>query len=263
MAKLNYILKSNPKTFINPMKTKLTTLLFSLLVFMGNAQSKDTIAAIKNQDKMSYRQFIAPVVMITAGTLLLNSALNEDLQSNAIRFFGQDFHTSADNYLPFVPVTQIYLGKTFGFKPKNDFQHQTINIIVANAIGAAVFTSLKWTIKEERPDQSDELSFPSGHTSIAFTNAALLYYEYKDSNLWYASSGFLFATATGMLRIANNKHYVSDVLTGAGIGLASGILVSYWRPFESMHFGKNKKTTAFIYPQIGSQIGIGAIVRLN
>lgn len=245
------------------MKTKLTTLLFSLLVFMGNAQSKDTIAAIKNQGKMSYRQFVAPVVLITTGTFLLSSALNEDLQSNTIRFFGQDFHTSADNYLPFVPVAQIYLGKTFGFKPKNDFQHQTINIIVANAIGAAVFTSLKYTVKEERPDQSDNLSFPSGHTSIAFTNAALLYYEYKDSNLWYASSGFLFATATGMLRIANNKHYVSDVLTGAGIGMASGILVSYWRPFESMHFGKNKKTTAFVYPQIGNQIGMGAIVRLN
>jgi membrane-associated phospholipid phosphatase len=39
--------------------------------------------------------------------------------------------------------------------------------------------------------------------------------EYKDSNLWYA--GFVFATATAILRIANNKHYSSDVLAGAGI----------------------------------------------
>ena len=245
------------------MKTKLTTLLFSLLVFMGNAQSKDTIAKIKNQDKISYKQFIAPVVLITAGTLLLNTNLNDDLQSNANRLFGQDFHTSADNYLPFVPVAQIYLGKSFGLKPKNDFQHQTLNIIVANAIGAAVFTTLKYTVKEERPDQSDDLSFPSGHTSIAFTNAALLYYEYKDSNLWYASSGFLFATATGILRIANNRHYTSDVLAGAGIGLASGLIVSYWNPFKSVTFGKKKKTTAFVYPQIASQIGLGTLILLN
>lgn len=82
------------------------------------------------------------------------------------------------------------------------------------------------------------MSFPSGHTSIAFTNAALLYYEYKDSNVWYASSGFLFATATGVLRIANNKHYTSDVLAGAGIGFASGLIVSYWNPFKSVTFGK-------------------------
>jgi len=245
------------------MKIKLSLLLFTLLVFNVNAQKKDTITAIKNQEKISYKQFIAPVALITAGSLLLNTALNEDLQSNANNFFGEDFHTNVDNFLPMVPVAQIYLGKSFGFKPKNDFQHQTINIIVANALGAAVFTTLKYTVKEERPDQTDNLSFPSGHTAIAFTNAAILYYEFKDSNLWYASSGFLFATATGILRIANNKHYTSDVLTGAGIGLASGLIVSYWNPFRSVTFGKNKKTTGYVYPQIGSQIGMGVHLQIN
>jgi len=245
------------------MKTKISTLVFSLLVFMGNAQSKDTIAAIKNQDKISAKQFIAPVALITTGALLLNTALNTDLQSNANNFFGEDFHTSADNYLQFVPVAQIYLGKTFGFKPKNDFQHQTINIVIVNAIMGTVVFATKNITNQERPDHSDNLSFPSGHTTLAFTNAALLYYEFKDSNLWYASSGFLFATATGVLRIANNKHYTSDVLAGAGIGLASGLIVSYWNPFKSVSFGKKKKTTAFVYPQIGSQIGIGALIQLN
>ncbi|MBC7847877.1 MAG: phosphatase PAP2 family protein [Flavobacterium sp.] len=245
------------------MKTKLITSFFLLLVFMGNAQTKDTISSIKKEDKISCKQFIAPVVLITSGALLLNTVLNEDLQSNANRFFGEDFYTTTDNYLPFVPVVQIYLGKSLGFKPKNNFKQQTINIIVANTIGAAVFTTLKHTVKEERPDQSDDLSFPSGHTAIVFTNAALLYYEYKDSNLWYASSGFLFASATGILRIANNSHYTSDVLAGAGIGLASGLIVSYWNPFKSVTFGKKKKTTAFVYPQIGSQIGLGALIQLN
>jgi hypothetical protein len=245
------------------MKSKLTSVLFLLLVFIGNAQTQDSISILKSKDKISYKQFIAPVALITSGSLLLNTALNDDLQKNANNFFGENFQSSSDYYLPFVPVAQIYLGKTFGFKPKNDFQHQTINIIVANAIGATVFTALKYTVKEERPDKSDDLSFPSGHTSIAFTNAALLYYEYKDSNLWYASSGFLFATATGVLRIANNKHYTSDVLAGAGIGLASGLIVSYWNPFKSVTFGKKNKTTAFVYPQIGSQIGFGALIQLN
>lgn len=245
------------------MRTNLFAILFSSLVFIGNAQTKDSIASPKKQDKLSYKQFIAPAALITTGVLLFNTKLNEDLQYNANRFFGQNFHTNADNYLPIVPVAQIYLGKSFGFKPKNDFQHQTINIIVANAIGVAVFSSLKYTIKEERPDQSDDLSFPSGHTTIAFTNAALLYYEYKDSNVWYASSGFLFASATGIFRIANNKHYTSDVLAGAGIGLASGLIVSYWNPFKSVTFGKKNKTTAFVYPQIGSHIGMGALIQLN
>jgi hypothetical protein len=245
------------------MSTKLFSILFFLLIFIGNAQTQDSISILKSKDKISYKQFIAPVALITSGSLLLNSALNDDLQSNANRFFGEDFDTSADDYLQFVPVAQIYLGKSFGFKPKNDFQHQTINIIVANAIMGTVVFATKNIVKEERPDQSDNLSFPSGHTALAFTNAALLYYEYKDSNVWYASSGFLFATATGVLRIANNKHYTSDVLAGAGIGLASGLIVSYWNPFKSVTFGKKNKTTAFVYPQIGSQIGMGALIQLN
>ena len=245
------------------MKTKLASLSFLLLVFMGNAQTKDSIASEKKEDKISYKQFIAPVALITTGSLLLNSALNDDLQSNANRFFGEDFQTSVDNFLPFIPVAQIYLGKSFGFKPKNNFKQQTINIAIANVMAVSVTEILKRSVKEERPDQSDDLSFPSGHTSVAFTNAALLYYEYKDSNLWYAGSGFLFATATGILRIANNRHYTSDVLAGAGIGLASGLIVSYWNPFKSVSLGKKKKTTAFVYPQIGSQIGLGALIQLN
>lgn len=245
------------------MKSKLTSVLFLLLVFMGSAQTQDSISILKSKDKISYKQFIAPVALITSGSLLLNTALNDDLQKNANNFFGENFQSSSDYYLPFLPVAQIYLGKSFGFKPKNDFYHQTINITIANAIAVSTTMALKYTVKEERPDKSDDLSFPSGHTSIAFTNAALLYYEYKDSNLWYASSGFLFATATGVLRIANNKHYTSDVLAGAGIGLASGLIVSYWNPFKSVTFGKKNKTTAFVYPQIGSQIGFGALIQLN
>jgi membrane-associated phospholipid phosphatase len=245
------------------MKAKVTTLLFSLLVFIGNAQTKDSALVSKPKDKITYQQFIAPVALITTGALLVNTALNDDLQSNSNRFFGEDFHTRADDVLPFVPVAQIYLGKSFGFQPKNDFQHQTINIAIANVMAVSAITALKHITKVERPDQSDNLSFPSGHSAVAFTNAALLYYEYKDSNIWYASSGFLFATATGVLRIANNKHYTSDVLTGTGIGLASGLIVSYWNPFKAVTLGKKKKNTAFVYPQIGNQIGLGTLIQLN
>ena len=241
-------------------KTKLFPILFLLLVFIGNAQYKDSIAVV---NKISYKQFIAPAALLTAGTVLLNTALNDDLQSNAHRFFSDDFHTSVDDFLPFVPVAQIYLGKNCGFKPKNDLQHQTINILIANTLSVSTTEIIKRSVQEERPDQSDSSSFPSGHTTVVFTNAALLFYEYKDSNLWYASSGFLFASATGILRVANNRHQTSDVLAGAGIGLASGLIVSYWNPFKTKSFGRKKKTTAFVYPQIGNQIGLGTLIQLN
>ncbi len=242
---------------------KVTALVLLLIVFKGNAQAIDTTSTAKQHDKIALKQFVVPAVLVTSGALLLNTQANQNIQSDIRKEFGIDFHTSVDNYIQLAPVAQIYAGKYLGFKPKNDFVHQTINIAVANAIMGTVVTVMKHSFKEERPDSSNNLSYPSGHTATAFTNASLLFYEYKDSNLWYASSGFLFATATGVLRIANNKHFASDVLTGAGIGTAVGLLVSYWHPFQSFNLGKSKKTTALVYPQIGNQIGLGLVVQMK
>ena len=240
------------------MKIKLLIALVFLLSLNGNAQQKDSISSFK--DNLSYKHFIIPATLITSGLILKNAPMNKNLQGDIRKILGTDFHTKADNYLQYEAVLQIYGGRYLGLNPKNDFLHQTINIAISNAIMGGIVQTMKHTFKEERPDGSDEFSFPSGHTATAFTNASLLFYEYKDANIWYASSGFLFATATGFLRIANNKHYTSDVLAGAGIGTAVGLAVSYWSPFKSVTFGKNK-THAFIYPQIGTNYGIGLLIK--
>jgi membrane-associated phospholipid phosphatase len=245
------------------MKYKLNPIF--LLLFIGSicAQTKDSIAYFSTKSKISYKQFITPAALVISGSVVLTTALNKDFQRDANTFFGKDFKTHADNLILFAPSAQIYLGKQLGLKPKNNFYRQTINMGVANVMAVSITMILKHSFRIERPDQSDNLSFPSGHTTIAFTNASLLFDEFKDSNIWYASSGFLFATATGALRIANNEHYLADVLVGAGIGMASAVLVSHWNPLKSLNFGKNKKNTAFVYPQIGSFIGLGTIVQLN
>ncbi len=240
------------------MKIKLLFVLTFLLSLNGNAQQKDSIFSIK--DNLSYKHFIIPAALVSSGLLLKNAPMNKNLQGDLRDILGTDFHTKIDDYLQFEPILQIYGGRYLGFKPKNDVLHQTINIAVSNVIMGGIVQTMKHTFKEERPDGSDEFSFPSGHTATAFTNASLLFYEYKDANIWYASSGFIFATATGFLRIANNKHYTSDVLAGAGIGTAVGLAVSYWCPFKSATFGKNK-THALIYPQIGTNYGIGLLIK--
>ena len=224
-----------------------------------NAQSNDSIFIGKSPKIITYKQFIVPAALVSGGFVLKNTTLNQNLQTDIRKVFGTDFHTKVDNYLQYEAVLQIYGGKYLGFKPKNDFLHQTINIVIANAIMGGVVQTMKRTFKEERPDLSDNYSFPSGHTGTAFTNASLLFYEYKEANIWYASSGFLFATATGALRIANNKHYTSDVITGAGIGLGVGLAVSYWSPFKSVSFAKNK-AHAILYPQVGNNYGIGLLI---
>lgn len=242
------------------MKSLFFIFLVSIVSLVSFGQSLDSIPAHKMQQALILKPFIIPTALIAGGVLLLQAPENEKLQTNIRTVFGADFQTKADNFLQYEAVLQIYGGKHLGFKPKNDVLHQSLHLVVANAIMGGIVQVMKISVNEERPDGTDNKSFPSGHTGTAFTNASLLFYEFKDTNIWYASSGFLFATATGVLRIANNKHRTSDVLAGAGIGLAVGTLVSYWNPFKSFSLGKNK-THALLYPQIGNNYGIGLLLQ--
>lgn len=240
------------------MKKILFIVMLFFLIPKMHAQQLDSVT---NHKKLTYKSFIIPTALIGSGIVLFNSQHNNNIQKDANSFFGSNFNTRIDDFTLFVPAAQIYAGKFLGFNPRNTFKHQTIDLATANTLSYVIVTAIKHSVKAHRPDGSDRFSFPSGHTALAFTNAALLYQEYKDSNFWYASSGFVFATATGILRVANNKHYTSDILTGAGIGLASGILVSHFNPLQKLRFGKKNKTSAFVYPQIGNQLGIGAVIK--
>ena len=86
-------------------------------------------------------------------------------------------------------------------------------------------TAFTYTIKKQtnrlRPNGVAYNSFPSGHTATAFAAAELLNQEFKHESLWYGYAGYAVATTTGILRMYNNKHWLSDVVAGAGFGMLS------------------------------------------
>ena len=82
---------------------------------------------------------------------------------------------------------------------------------------------LKLTIDAERPDRSNNNSFPSGHTSTSFAAAATLGRRHG----WeYGIPAHLVAAFVGVARIEAKKHYVQDVIVGAVIGEAAGWLLT-------------------------------------
>ena len=83
------------------------------------------VDSLKVQHKLTYKSFIAPVALLTAGGILLNSELNGDIQTKSSKVFGKSFRSGADNIFPFVPIAQIYLGKTLGFEPKTNYKNQS------------------------------------------------------------------------------------------------------------------------------------------
>lgn len=79
-------------------------------------------------------------------------------------------------------------------------------------------------------------SFPSGHTTVAFTIATVL--SYRIDKWWAYASLYSLATSTAIARIYLDKHWASDVLMGAGIGTVSALLI-----LNANEKTKNDKTT--------------------
>ena len=133
-----------------------------------------------------------------------------------------DFKTGIDDYTQFFgPVLTTGL-KIAGVESRSDWGRYLASTAMSYAIMAGFVNGIKYTAKEMRPDGSTANSWPSGHTATAFVGATILHKEYGlTRSSWYSVAGYTVATATGVMRVLNNRHWISDVLSGAGIGIMS------------------------------------------
>ena len=169
-------------------------------------------------------RWIAPAVLIPVGLALIPDYPNSHFDRFYIRSEVQDklhFRTKADDYLQYGPAVAWAGLSLAGVKGRSPLLDRAAIGVLAYGISTLVVISLKNTTQELRPDASNDYSFPSGHTANAFTGAALLDHEFSAVSSWIPIGGYAMATTTGFLRITNDKHWVSDVLVGAGIGLLS------------------------------------------
>lgn len=153
------------------------------------------------------------------------------------------FHTEVDNYIQYLPLaTQLAMGLG-GVKGRSKNRWQLLATdAMAAAMMATMVNGLKHGVNRTRPNGGHG-SFPSGHTATAFMGATLLAHEYGHRSIWFPIAGYSVATATGVMRILNNRHYASDVLVGAAIGIASAEL-AYWASdaiFNNRKLFKNNK----------------------
>lgn len=135
------------------------------------------------------------------------------------------FKTEIDDYTQFFgPVMTVGL-KVAGVEGRSDWGRFLVSAAMSYGLMAGFVNGIKYTAKEMRPDGTSANSWPSGHTATAFVGATILHKEYGlTRSPWYSVAGYGVATATGVMRVLNNRHWVSDVLSGAGIGILSGEL---------------------------------------
>ena len=133
-----------------------------------------------------------------------------------------DFKTGIDDYAQYFGPAMVVGLKLGGYEGRSDWPRLLSSAAMSYAIMAAFVNGIKYTAKEMRPDGSTANSWPSGHTATAFVGASLLHKEYGlTRSPWWSVAGYGVATATGVMRVLNNRHWISDVMSGAGIGIMS------------------------------------------
>ena len=133
-----------------------------------------------------------------------------------------DFKTGIDDYTQYFGPAMVVGLKLGGVEGRSDWPRLLASAGMSYAIMAALVNGIKYTAKEMRPDGSSANSWPSGHTATSFVGATLLHKEYGlTRSPWYSVAGYGVATATGVMRVLNNRHWISDVMSGAGIGILS------------------------------------------
>ena len=188
----------------------------------------DTAAGV-NPYRFSWKQLIVPGTLIGAGTVGmeagwfkgLNGKVNPTDASESVS------PTPVDDIIQYAPVAGIYALKLCGVPSRHDYVETSLILAMAWGMGVIAVQTAKHTFKVWRPDGSSYDSFPSGHSATAFMGAELLRREFAGTNPWIGYSGYAVAIATGALRVHHNRHWLTDVLAGAGIGILSA-RAAYW-----------------------------------
>jgi hypothetical protein len=183
-----------------------------------------------SKNYLTAKSILIPVTLVEYGFASLKSDALQDLNKKISEEVTEDasgFKTRADDYLRYAPAASVYLLNAVGIKGKHKFLDRTIILTMSTIISSQLVTALKHATHQLRPDGSTYNSFPSGHTTTAFIGAEMMNQEFGWRSPWYSVAGYTMATGTAFLRIMNNRHWLSDVVAGAGIGMLS-TKFSYW-----------------------------------
>jgi len=102
-----------------------------------------------------------------------------------------------------------------------------VNTLASAGVAFGGKTVLKELVSSERPDHSDNKSFPSGHAAMAFAAARSVDKEFRRESVWIPVAGYALATAVGVERVVSDRHHWYDAVAGAALGFGSAEL-TWW-----------------------------------
>lgn len=184
---------------------------------------KDSIRQLSFREKAKYltrRELsYSPIPLMGVGFLAMSKKKNFRAARNSME---PRFKSSLDDYLQYSPLAITFALKAVGYEGRSSWGRFLASGSMSYAIMAILTNGMKYSIREMRPDGSTRNSFPSGHTATAFAAATILHKEYGlTRSPWISAAGYALAMTTGVMRSLNNRHWISDIMVGAGIGIFS------------------------------------------
>lgn len=227
----------------------LWALLICCCVCNVSAQTPEDSTVVDTSTRFSARQLILPASLMTVGTFGVYNGwfkhMKRDLKEDFADWRDGNY-CHIDDKLQYLPVVaNLGLGLT-GLKARHSLKERVaITATSYLALGLTV-NVVKHTVREKRPDSDKRNSFPSGHTSTAFMGAELVRADYGTVP---GICAYTVASGIAVLRLYNERHWLNDVIAGAGVGILCA-RVGYWLlPAERKLFGwSNKETTTVVIP---------------
>ena len=199
-------------------------LLLGLLLMLLSLHPAGAQVAVR-RDSSAFRpqELIAPGVLMTAGIGIhwlasesIDIPLQDDVQRLRSRWGEVPLYNYTFKYIPALPLAMdVGLG-LLGAKAEHGFLDRCLEAGIATGLVSVSALAIKGLIDSPRPDGRDNNAFPSGHCCIAFVGAELVRMEYG----WgWGAGAYAVATTVAALRVYHNRHYMSDLLMGAGMGI--------------------------------------------
>lgn len=212
-----------------------------------------------DKDTPRFKHVALPAAAFLYGIVTLDNNQLKKLDEEAKHtFYSEHPHKQfvVDDYLQFAPGGAVFALNALGVKGRNKVLDQAGIYLVSNIVLNLTTQGFKRWTNITRPDGTP-YAFPSGHAAEAFASAEFLRREYGDQSVWYTISGYSAATAVAALRMYNNRHWFSDVIAGAGVGVLS-TQAAYWLYPKIREFISPRNKNAFVYPYYaGGNVGAG------
>jgi len=231
------------------MKTTLMVLLCALVIVMPvraqeHAEPADSVG-LTDVTRFRPQQLIAPAALVTVGALAVGIKPFVQARKWINKEIGLHRCGPADDYIQYLPLASYMFLDYCGVHARRPIIDRTLTAVTGFVIMSALTQGTKWAVDEPRPTGTHRGSFPSGHTATAFLGAELIRLDY---GTWPGVAAYAVASGVAVMRILNQRHWINDLLAGAGIGILSARAALWLLPVERRIFRLDRRQSALVIP---------------